>query len=425
MLNKDKETFRIRRIEKIYKLGISIFMVMLLSFCIMQTSLAEKLTGVSLNATSLNLKFGDYYLLEARPVPSNASVTSIYWNGKKDNLINGVSYSLVTAIKDETCSVSVVDVEGNQFSASCNVKVSNIPEEGFVVFPQAYPSLKRGAIIKLYAFSKEESPAFRIINGTLRVDYKPEEFPVRLLVDNVDGSSNYDITVYSYDKDKNLRLDPIPELSGFLPLDIGSGTSYIPMQFAKVNQVSSSEWSVDLDIHSGVTWKAVTDSEWLSVSQNSGKGSTNVNITADPQTGLGVRTARLLVYGAGWLHTIDFSQGTPIQDIVVDETTFPDEHFRSYVIENFVKRYDKNGNGLLNDEEINAITSIDVSWKEIENLQGIGLFTKLETLYCPSNNLKSLDVSECKKLKLLNCYGNYNLSDLRLGQNEELEWLNS
>lgn len=70
--------------------------------------------------------------------------------------------------------------------------------------------------------------------------------------------------------------------------------------------------------------------------------------------------------------------------------SFPDENFRAYVSENF----DKDSNGSLSDDEIKAVTKIDVSNKEIADLTGINCFTALEELYCCNNALTVLDLNK-------------------------------
>ena len=60
------------------------------------------------------------------------------------------------------------------------------------------------------------------------------------------------------------------------------------------------------------------------------------------------------------------SAGTAWADVEINETNFPDENFRSWLLSQSYGR-----DGLLTDEEINGVTSIDVSYKSIQNLKGI------------------------------------------------------
>ena len=85
----------------------------------------------------------------------------------------------------------------------------------------------------------------------------------------------------------------------------------------------------------------------------------------------------------------------PNGSTIINETTFPDERFRGYVMENF----DKNGNAKLSTSEKEAVTKIDCSDMGITSLKGIGYFTELKTLVCCSNDLASLSVKKNTKLR--------------------------
>ena len=72
--------------------------------------------------------------------------------------------------------------------------------------------------------------------------------------------------------------------------------------------------------------------------------------------------------------------------------------------------------------DVVGVNSLNVSSKNITNLKGIEDFTSLETLYCNSNALTSLDISQNTALTYLDCYTNQ-LSSLDIGQNIALERL--
>ena len=126
--------------------------------------------------------------------------------------------------------------------------------------------------------------------------------------------------------------------------------------------------------------------------------------------------------------------------IAVNDSNFPDANFRSYVAESC----DTDRDGFLSADEIAAVTSIDVSRREIADLTGIEFFTALETLDCYDNyltslnvsanaslrwlnccfnQLTSLDVSANAQLETLDCYDNY-LTSLNVSSNASLRWLN-
>ncbi len=100
--------------------------------------------------------------------------------------------------------------------------------------------------------------------------------------------------------------------------------------------------------------------------------------------------------------------------ILVDETTFPDNRFRAWVLQ---QSYGLDG--VLTPEEIATVTSINVNGKLIYDLKGIEYFTALTYLSCSSNKLESLDVSHNTALTQLLCPGNL-LTALDLTNNTAL-----
>ena len=102
--------------------------------------------------------------------------------------------------------------------------------------------------------------------------------------------------------------------------------------------------------------------------------------------------------------------------IPINETTFPDAAFRTYVSENL----DTNRDGSLSPAEQDAVTTIDVGEKGIESLEGVEYFTELQELFCQSNALTAIDVTQFTKLTRLAC-GQNQIARLDLSQNILLE----
>lgn len=129
------------------------------------------------------------------------------------------------------------------------------------------------------------------------------------------------------------------------------------------------------------------------------------------------------------------------ESVEINSTNFQATNFQNYV-----KQYDKDGNGSLSLEERNEVTTIELpddlycpTMKGIEyfpelvtlkcpnvHLRSLDVSKnlKLETLWCNWNNLEQLDVSKNKALKDLRCGDNY-LTTLNVSQNEALEWLST
>ena len=104
-------------------------------------------------------------------------------------------------------------------------------------------------------------------------------------------------------------------------------------------------------------------------------------------------------------------------DVEINETTFPDEGFRNWVL-----RQSYGQDGVLTDEEIAGVTRIMVNTNGVQNLKGIEHFTSLTTLYCSAVQLMELDVSKCTKLEVLECDWNQ-LTSLDVSKNTALKEL--
>lgn len=92
----------------------------------------------------------------------------------------------------------------------------------------------------------------------------------------------------------------------------------------------------------------------------------------------------------------------PDGGIDINEENFPDENFRNYLINaTYYGRDD-----ILTDKEIESVTFMDITDKEIHNLKGIEYFAALTALGCSNNQLTTLDVSRCVALSSINCSGN-------------------
>lgn len=129
------------------------------------------------------------------------------------------------------------------------------------------------------------------------------------------------------------------------------------------------------------------------------------------------------------------------ESVEINSTNFQDTDFQNYV-----KRYDKDGNDSLSLEERNKVTTIELpEGSYCPTMKGIEYFPELVTLKCPEAHVRSLDVSKNLKLETLWCYWNNleqldvsknkalkelvcgynNLTTLNVSQNEALEWLST
>ena len=113
----------------------------------------------------------------------------------------------------------------------------------------------------------------------------------------------------------------------------------------------------------------------------------NENLSFDENLGNLDEITRLLAIDLS-LHRAEMA-GEQRGGITIDETTFPDETFRNWILK---QSYGKDG--VLTEQEIAGVKEIDVAYMDIKSLKGIEFFTALERLFCFNNQLTELDISQ-------------------------------
>lgn len=141
----------------------------------------------------------------------------------------------------------------------------------------------------------------------------------------------------------------------------------------------------------------------------------NENLSFDENLGNLDEITRLLAIDLS-LHRAEMA-GEQRGGITIDETTFPDENFRKWIMK---RPYGQDG--VLTEEEIAGVKIIDVSYEDIKSLKGIEFFTALEELSCDANRLTEIDVSNNTSLTYLRCKNN-KLSALDMTKNTALIFL--
>ncbi|MCF0145992.1 MAG: leucine-rich repeat domain-containing protein, partial [Eubacterium sp.] len=111
-------------------------------------------------------------------------------------------------------------------------------------------------------------------------------------------------------------------------------------------------------------------------------------------------------------------------DIYIDESNFPDSVFRDYIRE----YCDTDGDDYLSEDEISAVTSMNLRYGEIveyeiETLEGIGYFTSLKELDCSHQGLTELNLDGCYALEKLDCSYCTNLGSLIIDGGPDLHYL--
>jgi hypothetical protein len=104
--------------------------------------------------------------------------------------------------------------------------------------------------------------------------------------------------------------------------------------------------------------------------------------------------------------------------IAIDATNFTDDNFRNWVLSQ-----EYGADGVLTNEELKNVTSINISRLDIHNLKGIEYFIALKDLNCMTNRVTSLDLSKNTSLEKLECVGN-RMTTINLLNNKKLRFLN-
>ena len=135
---------------------------------------------------------------------------------------------------------------------------------------------------------------------------------------------------------------------------------------------------------------------------------------------------------------------------LIDEEHFPDATLRKklttsvYGIKGDINRtYNYGDDGVITTEELEKVVRLSIGYSDIENYEGIELFTELTQLTCPQTSIKTLDLklpklvtldcsgskltkidmSGCPELKVLLCKYSNSLESIDLSKNTKLEYL--
>ena len=135
---------------------------------------------------------------------------------------------------------------------------------------------------------------------------------------------------------------------------------------------------------------------------------------------------------------------------LINEENFPDATLREklttsvYGIKGDINRtYNYGDDGVITTEELEKVDRLFIGYSDIENFEGIELFTELTLLTCPDTSLKTfdlklpklvtlnctdskmtkIDMSGCPELKVLDCRRSYSLESIDLSKNTKLEYL--
>ncbi|MBR9832918.1 hypothetical protein GYB57_12280 [bacterium] len=112
-------------------------------------------------------------------------------------------------------------------------------------------------------------------------------------------------------------------------------------------------------------------------------------------------------------------------EIFSQNILFPDTLFKNRLISNGI---DSNLDGEISLIEASNINSLDISYgwnfMPINDLTGLEHFVNLDSLYCSSNNISIIPISNLIEIKYLNCSYN-NISTLKLFNNFKIRYLDA
>ena len=122
-----------------------------------------------------------------------------------------------------------------------------------------------------------------------------------------------------------------------------------------------------------------------------------------------------------WGDMVDEKGVATKDDIEINETNFPDEQLRAFLL---AQEYGEDFK--ISDDEIYDITVLNMAYKGIADLTGIGNFTELKELNVSSNSkLTAIDLSKNTKLNILNINYNNQIQTLDLTANNKLTSLSA
>lgn len=130
------------------------------------------------------------------------------------------------------------------------------------------------------------------------------------------------------------------------------------------------------------------------------------------------KNAAALLLGLWAAAAMAVSAAAQAPPVSLTEEAFPDPAFLLWV-----QTQDSDSDGFLSQDELDAVTRMDLRKCGIQHLDGLEYFRNLEILNCSENNLVSLELDEFPALTSLTCNENPSLETLDLSGAPALEHL--
>ena len=342
-------------------------------------------TSVTLDLTTLSLTEGETSTLVATVLPTDATDKTVTWSSS-DSSVATVSDGTVTAIKEGTATITA---SAGEKSASCTVTVSSMVTS-LSVSPREY-SLPVGG------------------STDLKATVVPSDAPV------VWSSSNESVAMVS-------QTGHVIALStGECKITASSGNLSADCQLTviiPVTGITLNENEITIPLTGTKTLIAtVLPEDATDKTVNWSSSDESIATVSEDGVVTGVAVGACIITARAGDYSAICNVG--VGGIPINEDFFPDSYFRAYIIKS---KFDKDGDGVLSDEEIALVDHITLSKSEAQSLAGIEYFVALKYLTCELGELTSLDLSHNTMLSSLNCREN-KLTYLNISNNPSLRYL--
>ena len=233
---------------------------------------------------------------------------------------------------------------------------------------------------------------------------------------------------FGYDKVTNIDISGLPNLDDLRVLS-GKVTSLSTINNLKLKSLAISSPIKHLNVSSNAVLETLSVGSDLETLNIANGNNNNLSLSIQNNSNLTCITADAGIPTNGLSNWNVDSQHTFSSTLCANSLTYvPDDNFEDYlemhdVNGNVVALGDATsmGNGIANDNyvftnRINTVQGVFIANLSIADLTGIADFTALKTLYCPQNQLTSLDVTNNLLLERLVCNLN-NITNLNVSNN--------
>ena len=437
-------------------------------------------TSITLNTSSASLKVGETKQLTATVSPSNATDKSVSWSSSNSSVASVNSSGLVTAKGAGTATITCRANDGSGVQATCNVTVlepvtisinsTNFPDGNFrnYLLEQDYGKdgkltggeIKDITYIWVNAKNISSLKGIELFTALTSIQCNGNQLTTLDISMNTALTSLdcFDNKLTALDVSKNTALTELWCMGNQLKaLDVSKNTALTSLDCSD-NQLTALDVSrntaltslncsfnqltaLDVSKNTALTElecreNNIQGKEMTALINSLPKNNSNeehyfrVISTITYDTNICTKSQVAAVKAKGWIpqsYNLGWKweeyEGSEDTSIIINSTNFPDDNFRNYLLE---QSYGKDG--VLTEDEISKIKSIDVHEKNISSLKGIEYFTSLKTLYCTNNLLTALDVSKntaltmllcsCNQLTVLDVSKNIALTSLSCGINQ-------